>query len=156
MRPTSQNAIGYGERPAPCRSLWPFAGGTGTTRGPGRLTPDTLRSAARARTAGSLADVFDRATCRPIDLNAPLVSIDISADRAAGDKLMTAAMLCTWSYGVGCVDAAAALADLGSAARRSYLGVMDELWRALRGAAGLVEHADALTRLNRARAWPAS
>jgi hypothetical protein len=28
---------------------------------------------------------------------------------------------------------------------------MDELWRALRGASGLVEHADALTRLNRAR-----
>ena len=29
--------------------------------------------------------------------------------------------------------------------------VMDELWRALRGAPGLVEHADSLTRLNRAR-----
>ena len=28
---------------------------------------------------------------------------------------------------------------------------MDELWRALRGAPGLVEHADSLTRLNRAR-----
>ena len=29
--------------------------------------------------------------------------------------------------------------------------IMDELWRALRGAPGLVEHADALTRLNRAK-----
>jgi hypothetical protein len=29
--------------------------------------------------------------------------------------------------------------------------VMDELWRALRGAPGLVEHADSLTRLNRAK-----
>ena len=35
--------------------------------------------------------------------------------------------------------------------RRSYLAVMDELWRALRGAPGLVEYADALTRLNRAK-----
>src|SRR5213078_5146680 len=100
---------------------------------------------------GSLAGVFDGPTSQPIDPGAPAVSVDISAVRAAGDKLLTAAMLCTWSYGFGCVDAAAALADLGAAPRRSYLGVMDELWRALRGAPGLVEHADSLTRLNRAR-----
>jgi hypothetical protein len=132
--------------------------------------PDTLRSAARAEASaayrervadlvftldllctGSLAGVFDGPTSRPINPAAPAVSVDISAVRAAGDKLLTAAMLCTWSYGFGCVDAAAALADLGAGPRRSYLGVMDELWRALRGAPGLVEHADALTRLNRAR-----
>jgi len=132
--------------------------------------PDTLRSAARASAphryaarvadlvftldllcTGSLAGVFDGHTSQPIDLDAPAVSVDISAVRAAGDKLLTAAMLCTWSYGFGCVDAASALAGLGAAPRRSYLGVMDELWRALRGAPGLVEHADSLTRLNRAR-----
>ena len=132
--------------------------------------PDTLRSAARADTphgyreraadlvftldllcTGSLAGVFDGATSQPIDLDAPAVSVDISAVKAAGDKLLTAAMLCTWSYGFGCVDAAAALADLGAGPRRSYLAVMDELWRALRGAPGLVEHADSLTRLNRAK-----
>ena len=132
--------------------------------------PDMLRSAARADTmhrytdrvadlvftmdllcTGSLAGVFDGHTSQPIDLAAPAVSVDISAVRAAGDKLLTAAMLCTWSYGFGCVDASSALAGLGAGPRRSYLGVMDELWRALRGAPGLVEHADSLTRLNRAR-----
>jgi hypothetical protein len=132
--------------------------------------PDTLRSAARTSTrdryqdrvaglvftldllcSGSLAGVFDGSTSQPINLDAPAVSVDISAVRAAGDKLLTAAMLCTWSYGFGCVDAASALAALGAAPRRAYLGVMDELWRALRGAPGLVEHADSLTRLNRAR-----
>ena len=132
--------------------------------------PDTLRSAARADDparyadrvrdlvftldllcTGSLAGVFDGVTSHPIDLDAPAVSVDISAVKAAGDKLLTAAMLCTWSYGFGCVDAASALADLGTAPARSYLAVMDELWRALRGAPGLVEHADSLTRLNRAR-----
>jgi hypothetical protein len=132
--------------------------------------PDTLRSAARADDparyadrvrdlvftldllcSGSLAGVFDGATSHPIDLDAPAVSVDISAVKAAGDKLLTAAMLCTWSYGFGCVDAASALASLGAAPARSYLAVMDELWRALRGAPGLVEHADSLTRLNRAR-----
>jgi hypothetical protein len=132
--------------------------------------PDTLRAAARTSTphsyrqrvadlvftldllcTGSLAGVFDGATSNPINLAAPAVSIDISAVKAAGDKLLTAALLCTWSYGFGCADAAAAVADLGAGPRRPYLAVLDELWRALRGAPGLVEHADALTRLNRAK-----
>ncbi|QKG20088.1 hypothetical protein [Actinomadura verrucosospora] len=132
--------------------------------------PDELRSATRTDTgesyraqtrdlvftldlliSGSLAGVFDAATTRPLNLDAPAISVDISRVRAAGDKLLTAAMLCTWAYAFGMVDAATALTDLHAARRRSYLGVMDELWRALRGAPGLVEHADALTRLNRAK-----
>jgi hypothetical protein len=132
--------------------------------------PDLLWSAARADTAqgyrdqvaglvftldllctGSLAGVFDGPTSQPIDLDAPAVSVDISAVKAAGDKLLTAALLCTWSYAFGCVDAAAALAAASGGPPCSFLGVMDELWRALRGAPGLVEHADALTRLNRAK-----
>jgi hypothetical protein len=47
---------------------------------------------------GSLAGVFDGPTSHPIDLNAPIVSVDISHLGAAGDKLLTAAMLCTWAY----------------------------------------------------------
>ena len=132
--------------------------------------PDMLRSAARASTpgsyqdrvaslvftldllcTGSLAGVFDGPTSNPIDLNAPMVSVDISRVGAAGDKLLTAAMLCTWAYGFGVADADAALAELGIGRRRPYLAVMDELWRALRGAPGLVEYADSLTRLNRAK-----
>lgn len=134
------------------------------------LGPDILRAAARVDSpahyqdrvadlaftldllcAGSLAGVFDGPTSRPIDLTAPIVSVDISRIGAAGDKLLTAAMLCTWAYGFGVVDASAALAEPGIERRRSYLAVMDELWRALRGAPGLVEYADSLTRLNRAK-----
>lgn len=132
--------------------------------------PEALRAAARASDdaayrrrvsdlvfsldlliSGSLAGVFDSQTTTPIDLDAPAVSVDISRVGAAGDALLTAAMLATWAYGFGMVDAAATLADLGIAPRRTYLGVMDELWRALRGAPGLVEYADSLTRLNRAK-----
>jgi hypothetical protein len=132
--------------------------------------PDMLQAAARAhspaayrnRTAelaftldvlctGNLAGAFDGPTTHPIDLDAPVVSMDISAVKAAGDQLLTAAMLCTWAYAFGVVDATAALADLGLAPRRTYMGVMDELWRALRGAPGLVDYADTLTRLNRAK-----
>ena len=123
--------------------------------------PDTLRAAARTDTpagfrdrvadlvftldllcTGSLAGVFDGQTSRPIDLDAPAVSVDISRVGAAGDHLLTAAMLCTWAHGYAMVDAAAALAEQHLAPRRSYLAVMDELWRALRGAPGLVEYAD--------------
>jgi hypothetical protein len=126
--------------------------------------PEALRSAARAEhperyrdrvgdlvftlellCTGSLAGVFDGPTTRPIDLAAPAVSVDISRVGAAGDKLLTAAMLCTWAYGFAMVDGAA------GGPRQSYLAVMDELWRALRGAPGLVEYADSLTRLNRAK-----
>ncbi len=132
--------------------------------------PDELRSAARSTgpgdyhtrvdelaftlnllCEGSLKGVFDGPTSRPIDLSSPAVSVDISHVAAAGDTLVAAAMLCTWGYGFGLVDAAAVAADRGLAPRRRYLAVMDELWRALRGAPGLVEHADALTRLNRQR-----
>lgn len=132
--------------------------------------PDELRAAARAISGedyarrvddliptlallceGSLKGVFDQATTTPIDLDAPAVSVDISNVAAAGDQLVAAAMLCTWAYGFGVVDAAAVLADQGLAAPRRFFGVMDELWRALRGAPGLVDHADALTRLNRQR-----
>jgi hypothetical protein len=133
--------------------------------------PEPLRAAARASTAqryrdqardlifvldllltGTLAGVFDGPTTTPIDMTAPMISVDISRTGAAGDKLLTAAMLSTWAYGSAVADAAALLADLGLAPRRAWLAVMDELWRALRGAPGLVEHADNLSRLNRAKA----
>jgi hypothetical protein len=132
--------------------------------------PDQLRAAARAddmadyraRTDelvftltllcdGTLRGVFDAATSTPIDLDAPAVSVDISHVAAAGDTLVAAAMLCTWAYAFGVVDTAAVLAEQQLAPRRRFFAVMDELWRALRGASGLVEHADALTRLNRQR-----
>ena len=132
--------------------------------------PADLYTAARARTEGeyrrrvddliptlallcegSLRGVFDGPTTTPIDLGAPAVSVDISRVAAAGDQLVAAAMLCVWAYGYGLVDAHAALAERGHTTRQHYLGVMDELWRALRGSAGLVEHADSLTRLNRAK-----
>jgi hypothetical protein len=100
---------------------------------------------------GPLAGVFDGPTTRPIDIDAPAVSVDISAVAAAGDTLVAAAMLATWSYGYATVDGRAALAEAGLVPRRRTFVVLDELWRALRGARGLVEHADALTRLNRAR-----
>jgi hypothetical protein len=110
---------------------------------------DDLVATLRLLCEGTLAGVFDAATSTGIDPAAPAVSIDVSRVAAAGDKLVAAAMLSTWAYGYAVIDAAAALAERGLAPRRRHLAVMDELWRALRGAPGLVEPADALTRLSR-------
>ncbi len=110
-----------------------------------------LRQTLNLLCTGSLKGVFDGPTTRAIDLDAPAVSVDISQVSAAGDTLVAAAMLSTWAYGFSMVDGAAALAEEGLAPRRRFLVVMDELWRALRGSPGLVEHADALTRVNRAK-----
>jgi len=110
-----------------------------------------LRQTLRTLCDGSLRGVFDGPTTTPLDLSAPAISVDISAVASAGDTLLAAAMLSTWSYGFAVIDAAAALADAGLAPRRRFVAVLDELWRALRGAPGLVDHADALTRVYRGR-----
>ena len=68
-----------GRVPGPCRPTW--------------SSPWTCCAPA------SLAGVFDQPTSRPIDLDAPAVSVDISRVGAAGDKLLTAAMLCVWATG---------------------------------------------------------
>ncbi len=95
--------------------------------------------------------VFDGHTTRPLDLDAPAVSVDISRVAAAGDQLVAAAILSTWAVGYQAVDAAAALADHGLRPRQRFFMLQDEGWRALRGAAGLVDHADSLTRLARSK-----
>lgn len=93
---------------------------------------------------GSLKGVFDRASTRQFDASAPAVAVDLSA--VDDETLMGAAMLSSWSWGQAAVSAASAANK-----RSRWFIVMDELWRALRGAPGLVDHADALTRLNRSQ-----
>ena len=110
-----------------------------------------LRQTLRTLCEGSLRGVFDGPTSTPIDLSAPAVSVDISAVTSAGDTLLAAAMLSTWSYGFAVIDASTVLAEAGLTSPRRYVAVLDELWRALRGAPGLVDHADALTRVYRGR-----
>jgi hypothetical protein len=110
-----------------------------------------LRQTLRTLCEGSLRGVFDGPTTTPIDPTAPAVSIDISAVTSSGDTLLSAAMLSTWSYGFAVIDAATARTDAHLAPPRRHIAVLDELWRALRGAPGLVDHADTLTRVYRGR-----
>ncbi len=97
---------------------------------------------------GPLKGVFDGPTSTPLDLDAPAVVVDLSAITGAGDSLMAASMLATWSYGHAMIEASVAASRAGGPSR-SFLAVLDEMWRALRGSSALVEQADALTRVYR-------
>jgi hypothetical protein len=98
---------------------------------------------------GPLKGVFDGPTTTPLNLDAPAVVVDLSAVTGAGDALMAASMLATWSYGHAMIESSLALARVGAAPSRQFLAVLDEMWRALRGSSALVEQADALTRVYR-------
>ncbi|MBY8342451.1 ATP/GTP-binding protein [Streptomyces sp. KC 17012] len=98
---------------------------------------------------GPLGDTFASPTSTRINPDAPAVCIDISGIGEADTQLTAAAMLAAWSDGLGTVAASHALADAGLAPRRWFFTVLDELWRPLRAASGIVDRIDALTRLNR-------
>ncbi|BCB75010.1 ATPase [Phytohabitans flavus] len=98
---------------------------------------------------GPLGDTFAAETSTQIDPDATAVCIDISRIGEADSQLTAAAMLAAWSDGLGTVAASHALADAGLAPRRWFFTVLDELWRPLRAASGIVDRIDALTRLNR-------
>ena len=111
-----------------------------------------LRQTLSLLLSGTFKGVFDKKTSNPIDLDAPAIEIDISALARSGEEnIISSAMLAVWAYGFGVVDAHMALSEAGLEEPKDFIAVLDELWRALRGAPGLVDRADALTRVNRSR-----
>jgi hypothetical protein len=139
------------EAPAAVRAVTLFASDSEGDIARFRGDTASLQRSLLALLHGPLGDTFEGQTTTPIDLDTPAVCVDISGIDE-NDELRTAStLLSTWSYGFAQVDAAHMLADLGLAAPRVFFTVLDEMWRALRVGHGLVDRADALTRLNRQR-----
>jgi hypothetical protein len=79
------------------------------------------------------------------DLDTPAPALDIFAlDDNEDDAVAAAAVVL--GLGAAMIDGSAALGR-----RRNVFRIQDELWRALRGAPGLVESSDRVTRLGRHR-----
>lgn len=92
---------------------------------------------------GPLRGLFDRRSTARLDPMSPAISLDISVLDEETDEVVAAAMLCSWAWGSGMVEARQA------GAGKNLLWVQDEAWRALRTGPGLVERSDRMTRLNR-------
>ena len=96
---------------------------------------------------GPLSGLFDGPTTCPLDLDAPALSVDLSALLTAGDDVVSAGLLATWSYAYSAIDSARAVGLMDS----PLVLPLDEMWRALRAGPGMVAAFDAMTRLNRAK-----
>jgi hypothetical protein len=95
---------------------------------------------------GSIKGLFDGPSTISVRMDVPAVSLDISHLDDQDDDAVAAAMLCSWAWGSSMVDAARAAGE-----HTTFYMILDEMWRALRAAPGLVERSDRLTRLNRQR-----
>lgn len=107
-----------------------------------------LRSITGLLGRGRLGEVFSEQTTERLRRDRPAV-VDLSGIDEADQGLQAAALLASWALGFGQISVANALADEGLERQGRWFVVMDELWRALRGARGIVDRVDALTRLNR-------
>ncbi|MBD8104760.1 ATP/GTP-binding protein [Plantibacter sp. CFBP 8775] len=111
----------------------------------------TLMRTLRSMLEGPMGEVFGADTTTAFPLDTPGgVCVDISALSKAPKKLLAAVLVATWTHGFLSVDAHWELAQAGLAEWRGFLIVLDELWKAMGVAPGLVELIDQLTRTNRA------
>lgn len=110
---------------------------------------DNLVASLMSLNGGSrFGDMFSKHTSAKLSMDRPAV-FDISFISDTQRDVQAAALMACWSTTFASVELAKALADEGLAPNRHYFIALDELWRALRSGADMVDRIDSLTRLNR-------
>lgn len=109
---------------------------------------EELEASLMALVAGPMGELFGRQTTTRMVIDRPVV-FDVSRIGDDLPQLQAATLMASWSYGFGLINIANELADAGLEPQRHYATFMDELWRVLRVGEGMVDRADAVTRLNR-------
>ncbi|KQU28424.1 MULTISPECIES: ATP/GTP-binding protein [unclassified Rhodococcus (in: high G+C Gram-positive bacteria)] len=120
-----------------------------TTRGGYREQITELMQALGALISGPLGDIFADHTSEPLDLDAPMIVIDVSSLDRGDTTLKAAVMLSCWADAYGTVEAAHLLADAGLDRQRLFLLALDELWQVIGAGPGMVARVNEISRLNR-------
>lgn len=112
---------------------------------------DGLLVSLQALMGDDLGKMLGGQTTDPIDLERYPggVVFDVSSISDVEQSLQGAALMACWSAGFATINASHALADAGLGPRKYFFAVLDELHRALRAGAGMVDRVDLLTRLHR-------
>lgn len=111
-----------------------------------------LRQGLRALMRGEFGQIFNEQSSTRIDVDAPMVCVDISQVPTAIDGLSEAVMKACWLDCAAAVTAAHVLSDTfpDRYPRRTFQMIFDEMWRALRTGGGeMASRLDELSRLNR-------
>lgn len=97
---------------------------------------------------GAYGEMFSKPSTAHVIPGTPVV-FDISGVDANDSQLTAAVQALCWNLGSATVAAEKHLSEDGQRPRRTYLLIMDELWRIIRAASSMVQFVDTITRLNR-------
>lgn len=99
---------------------------------------------------GTLGSMFNGPTTEPIKRDRS-VCIAISGIESTQTDLLAAAYIASWSAAFGMINVAHAMTDAKLERAQRFLVILDEFWQPLTSGPGMVQRADAMTRLSRSQ-----
>ncbi len=98
---------------------------------------------------GVTGEIFAGQTTTPINVDAPVICIDMSVFDDGDTDVKAAVIMSCWSAALGAATAAKLLADAGLREQKVFVLSLDELWAVLAAAPAMTLHVDAMLRLLR-------